>query len=177
MIELVRDEATNAPVIVTEYIESPYKNFRQMYDAITPELAKKYIFQILTGLHFSHSKGIMHRDIKPHNLMVDPYKQKITLIDWGLGEFYIPGKDYHCRVASRYFKGPELLTNNNYYHYSLDIWSLGCLMAGIIFKREPFFKGKDNIDQLVKIAKVVGTKEVNDYIFKYNLKPDREVYS
>jgi casein kinase II subunit alpha len=43
------------------------------------------------------------------------------------------------------------------YDYSLDIWSLGCMFAGMIFQKEPFFQGKDNYDQLVKIAKVLGT--------------------
>jgi casein kinase II subunit alpha len=48
-------------------------------------------------------------------------------------------------VASRYFKGPELLLDNPVYDYSVDIWSLGCLFAGIIFKQEPFFAGEDNL--------------------------------
>ncbi len=69
-------------------------------------------------------------------------------------------------MASRYFKGPELLVDNNYYDYSLDIWSLGAMMAGMvmnssyiqkIFKKEPFFVGADNYDQLDKIARVTGT--------------------
>ena len=50
------------------------------------------------------------------------------------------------RVASRYFKAPELLIPYNYYDYSMDMWSLGCMMAGIMFKKEPFFKGDDNWD-------------------------------
>jgi casein kinase II subunit alpha len=58
------------------------------------------------------------------------------------------------RVASRYFKGPELLVDFQEYDYSLDMWSLGCMLAGMIFKKEPFFHGQDNYDQLVRIAKV-----------------------
>ena len=50
----------------------------------------------------------MHRDVKPHNIMYDNEKKSVTLIDWGLAEFYFPGKEYNVRVASRYFKGPEL---------------------------------------------------------------------
>ena len=57
-------------------------------------------------------------------------------------------------MASRYFKGPELLVDLQEYDYSLDLWSLGCMIAGIVFKKEPFFHGHDNFDQLVKIAKV-----------------------
>jgi len=60
------------------------------------------------------------------------------------------------RVASRYFKGPELLVDLQDYDYGLDLWSLGCMFAGMIFRKEPFFYGHDNYDQLVKIAKVQG---------------------
>ena len=60
---------------------------------------------------------------------------------------------YNVRVASRYFKGPELLVDLQDYDYSLDLWSLGCMFAGMIFQKEPFFHGHDNYDQLVKIAK------------------------
>jgi casein kinase II subunit alpha len=65
--------------------------------------------------------------------MVNMEEKEVKIIDWGLSEFYFPGKDYNVRVASRYFKSPELLLNYNYYDYSLDIWSLGCMFAGIIF--------------------------------------------
>ena len=76
------------------------------------------------------------------------------------------------RVASRYFKGPELLVDLQTYDYSLDIWSLGCMFAGMIFKREPFFQGSDNYDQLVKIAKILGTDELYAYLDKYRLQLD-----
>ena len=49
--------------------------------------------------------GIMHRDVKPHNVMIDHEARKLRLIDWGLAEFYHPGQEYNVRVASRYFKG------------------------------------------------------------------------
>lgn len=61
--------------------------------------------------------------------MIDHEKRKLRLIDWGLAEFYHPGKEYNVRVASRYFKGPELLVDLQDYDYSLDMWSLGCMFA------------------------------------------------
>lgn len=76
--------------------------------------------------------GIMHRDVKPHNLIIDHKKRELRLIDWGLAEFYFSGQEYNVRVASRYFKGPELLVDNLLYDYSLDIWSLGCMFAGMV---------------------------------------------
>ena len=64
--------------------------------------------------------------------MYNHEKRELKIIDWGLADFYFPNKDYNVRVASRYFKGPELLVNYQYYDYSLDIWGLGCTFASIV---------------------------------------------
>jgi len=114
----------------------------------------------------------MHRDVKPHNVMIDHEKRKLRLIDWGLAEFYHAGTEYNVRVASRYFKGPELLVDFQEYDYSLDMWSLGAMFASMIFRKEPFFHGNSNSDQLVKIAKVLGTEDLFDYIDKYEIELD-----
>lgn len=105
--------------------------------------------------------------------MIDHEKRQLRLIDWGLAEFYHPGTAYNVRVASRYFKGPELLVDYQTYDYSLDMWSLGCMFASIIFRKEPFFHGQDNHDQLVKIARVLGTDDLFQYLEKYNIKLDK----
>jgi len=94
------------------------------------------------------------------------------LIDWGLAEFYHPGTEYNVRVASRYFKGPELLVDFQEYDYSLDLWSLGAMFASMIFRKEPFFHGNSNSDQLIKIAKVLGTDDLFDYLDKYDIELD-----
>lgn len=57
---------------------------------------------------------------------------QLRLIDWGLAEFYHPGTELHIRVASRYYKGPELLVGYKHYDYSLDIWSVGCILAAMV---------------------------------------------
>merc|ERR1712032_336405 len=75
--------------------------------------------------------------------------RKLRLIDWGLAEFYHPGKEYNVRVASRYYKGPELLVDLQLYDYSLDMWSLGCMLAGVL-----------------------GTDGLFAYLDKYNLELD-----
>ena len=99
---------------------------------------------------------------------------QLRLIDWGLAEFYHQGTEYNVRVASRYFKGPELLVDFQEYDYSLDMWSLGAMFASMIFRKEPFFHGNSNSDQLVKIAKVLGTDDLFEYLDKYDIELDAQ---
>ena len=84
-------------------------------------------------------------------------RRELRLIDWGLAEFYHPGKHYNVRVASRYFKGPELLVDLQHYDYSLDLWSVGCVLAAMVFRKAPFFYGQDNQDQLNFLASLLLT--------------------
>lgn len=152
LLDVVRDPVSKTPSLVFEFINNT--DFKYLYPTLTDFDIRYYIFELLKALDFSHSNGIMHRDVKPHNVMIDHENRQLRLIDWGLAEFYHPGREYNVRVASRYFKGPELLVDFQEYDYALDLWSLGCMFAGMIFKKEPFFHGHDNFDQLVKIARV-----------------------
>jgi casein kinase II subunit alpha len=67
---------------------------------------KYYMKKILKGLKHCHSKGIMHRDIKPQNILIDYESKNLKIADWGLADYYIPNREYNVRVASRYYKGP-----------------------------------------------------------------------
>eukprot|EP00879_Flechtneria_rotunda_P016319 GHRR01017074.1.p1 GENE.GHRR01017074.1~~GHRR01017074.1.p1 ORF type:complete len:216 (+),score=43.38 GHRR01017074.1:60-707(+) len=128
--------------------------------------------QLLMALDFTHSKGIMHRDIKPANVLIDHSKRQLKLIDWGLADFYFPGKEYPVRVATRFYKGPELLCDIRDYDYSLDIWGVGCMLAALLFRKQVFFRGEDELDQLVKISKVLGTEDLYAYAEKYGVELD-----
>lgn len=112
----------------------------------------------------------MHRDVKPQNLFFDLANGSMKLVDWGLGEFYHLGRSYSTKVAARFYKAPELLLGNEYYDYAVDVWALGCIFAAVLFQQEIVFQGKDNVDQLAVIAKVVGTDELYEYINGYKLK-------
>ncbi|KAL8228568.1 hypothetical protein R6Q59_000046 [Mikania micrantha] len=156
LLDIVRDQQSKTPSLIFEYVNNT--DFKVLYPTLSDVDIRYYIYELL-------------RDVKPHNVMIDHEKRKLRLIDWGLAEFYHPGKEYNVRVASRYFKGPELLVDLQDYDYSLDLWSLGCMFAGMIFRKEPFFYGHDNYDQLVKIAKVLGTDELNTYLQRHSRKP------
>jgi len=168
----VAREQSKTPSLIFEYVNNT--DFRSLYPKFTDYDVRYYIYELLKALHFCHSKGIMHRDVKPHNVMIDHEKRKLRLIDWGLAEFYHQGTEYNVRVASRYFKGPELLVDFQEYDYSLDMWSLGAMFASMIFRKEPFFHGNSNSDQLVKIAKVLGTEDLFDYLDKYDIELDQQ---
>ncbi|KAL6544904.1 hypothetical protein OROMI_023766 [Orobanche minor] len=72
----------------------------------------------------------MHPDVMPRNVMTDHEQYMLRLIDWGLAVYHAE-KEFNVHVASRYFKGPELLVDLHDYDYSLDLWSLGCMFAGM----------------------------------------------
>ncbi|KAK6128714.1 hypothetical protein DH2020_037564 [Rehmannia glutinosa] len=151
LLDIVRDQHSKTPSLIFEFVNST--DFKVLYPTLTDYDIRYYIYELLKALDFCHSQGIMHRDVKPHNVMIDHELRKLRLIDWGLAEFYHPGKEYNVRVASRYFKGPELLVDLQDYDYSLDMWSLGCMFAGM----------------------VLGTDELNAYLHKYRLELDPQL--
>ncbi|KAI8348810.1 casein kinase II catalytic subunit [Choanephora cucurbitarum] len=170
LLDVLKDPKTNTTSLVFEHVNNT--NFRTLYPQLTDTDVRYYMYQLLKALDSCHSKGIMHRDIKPNNIMIDHQKRKLRLIDWGLAEFYHPEKTYNVRVASRSFKGPELLVGFKKYDYSLDLWGFGCVFAGIIFGVDPLFYGYDNTDQLVNIAHILGTDDLVDYTEKYGFDLD-----
>lgn len=130
LLDIVKDPQSNTPALIFEHVNN--LDFKMLYPKFTDYDIRFYIYELLKALDFCHSKGIMHRDVKPHNVMIDHENKKLRLIDWGLAEFYHPGTSYNVRVASRYFKGPELLVDMQEYDYSLDMWSLGCMFASMV---------------------------------------------
>ncbi|KAK6461335.1 alpha subunit of casein kinase II [Scheffersomyces coipomensis] len=167
LLDVVREPQSKTPGLIFEHVNNV--DFRTLYPTFNDYDIRFYMYELLKALDYSHSMGIMHRDVKPHNVMIDHEKKTLRLIDWGLAEYYHPGTEYNVRVASRYFKGPELLVDFRLYDYSLDLWSYGCMLASMVFMKEPFFHGKSNTDQLVQIVRVLGSNSLNKYLEKYGL--------
>jgi casein kinase II subunit alpha len=167
LLDLAKDKTTETHVFVFEHVNSvPH---RKLFPTMGPLDIRFYLYEVLRSLDVVHAMGIMHRDIKPQNIVYDPTIRKLRIIDWVLAEFYHPGVPYNLRVASRHYKSPELLVGERRYDYSLDIWSLGCTMASMLLHIDPFFEGEDLEDQLVQIVKVLGTKVMDEYIAEHKL--------
>lgn len=144
LLDVVRDASSKTPSLIYEYI--PNIESKLLFPRLTDLDVRLYVYKLLEALDYSHQHGIMHRDVKPLNIVINHDEHALRLIDWGLADFYKPSQEYNVRVASRYYKGPELLVDDKLYHYSLDVWSLGCTLAGMVFRMDPFFKGADNND-------------------------------
>jgi casein kinase II subunit alpha len=119
--------------------------------------------KVLGALLYAHSNGIMHRDVKPHNIAVDPRTMKVRLLDWGLAEFYFPKQRCSSHVATRMFKAPELLLDYPYHDYGIDLWALGITFAFILFGKSIIGCGDDDKDQLQNVADLVGGEAIVKY--------------
>ncbi|KAJ1674101.1 Casein kinase II subunit alpha, partial [Spiromyces aspiralis] len=93
LLDIVREPISKTPALITEFVRNI--DFRTLYPRFTDTDVRYYIFELLKALDYAHSQGIMHRDVKPHNVMIDHEQRKLRLIDWGLAEFYHPGTEYN----------------------------------------------------------------------------------
>jgi casein kinase II subunit alpha len=161
-VDIVRDPATKTPAIIEEYVKCP--NPARVWMELKPEEVKMFTFEFLRTLDFIHSKGIIFRDVKPHNALIDRELKQLKLVDFGQAEFYIEGKELNTRVSAINFKAPEILLGYPLYDFAIDMWSFGALFASIIFRKNPFFGGRDTMDQLSKIAKIMGSQDILEMI-------------
>ncbi|KAJ3339683.1 hypothetical protein HDU93_007909 [Gonapodya sp. JEL0774] len=143
--------------LVFEYLDSDLKKFLDMYGGeIDPTLIKQLMYQLLKGIAFCHDHRVLHRDLKPQNLLINK-KGELKLGDFGLARaFGIPVRSYSNEVVTLWYRAPDVLMGSRQYSTSIDMWSAGCIMAEMAFGR-PFFCGNSVRDQLMRIFKYLGT--------------------
>lgn len=139
---------------------------------------QSFIYQILCGLKYIHSANVLHRDLKPGNLLVNA-DCELKIADFGLARGFSIDPEENAGymteyVATRWYRAPEIMlsfqsytkastSNNTHIAFSrieltkaVDVWSVGCILAELLGGR-PFFKGRDYVDQLNQILHYLGT--------------------
>ena len=117
----------------------------------------KYVFkQIVLGVQYLHQNWILHRDLKPDNILINTFGE-VKLTDFGLARnFGTPERAMTKGVVTRWYRAPEIFFGATYYGEAVDVWSLGCMLAEFI-NMEALFPGTGEFDMLGKIFKVRGT--------------------
>lgn len=123
----------------------------------TESQVKCYMQQLLRGLDHCHSRGVLHRDIKGSNLLIDN-NGILKIADFGLASFYDPHRSQALtsRVVTLWYRPPELLLGATYYGTAVDLWSTGCILAEL-YAGKPIMPGRTEVEQLHKIFKLCGS--------------------
>uniref|UniRef100_A0A061R8C0 cyclin-dependent kinase n=1 Tax=Tetraselmis sp. GSL018 TaxID=582737 RepID=A0A061R8C0_9CHLO len=120
-------------------------------------MMKYYLLQMIRGIAYCHSHRILHRDLKPQNLLIDRQRNVLKLADFGLARaFGVPVRAYTHEVVTLWYRAPEILLGAKHYSTPVDMWSIGCIFAEMINGR-PLFPGDSEIDQLFHIFRLMGT--------------------
>ena len=143
--------------LVFEFVEKDLKKFMDHTPGfLDPMLVKSYMYQLLRGLMFCHKRAIMHRDLKPQNLLVSR-EGVLKLADFGLARaFSLPIRQLTHEVVTLWYRAPEVLLGARHYAPPVDIWAVGTIFVELVNKR-PVFPGDSEIDELYKIFRGLGT--------------------
>ncbi|GBP31584.1 hypothetical protein EVAR_78163_1 [Eumeta japonica] len=128
---------------------------------LTPANVKAYIIMTLKGLEYLHQNWILHRDLKPNNLLINR-EGVLKIGDFGLAKaFGSPSRINTHQVVTRWYRSPELLFGARHYGTGVDMWAIGCILAELLL-RVPFLPGESDLDQLSRIFQ--GMKGLPDYV-------------
>jgi len=148
--------------VVTELMQSDLHKIIVSPQPLSADHVRVFLYQILRGLKYLHSAGILHRDIKPGNLLVNSNCQ-LKICDFGLARCEEPdtSKEMTQEVVTQYYRSPELLAGSTYHSYGVDIWSVGCIFAELL-GRKILFQAQSPIQQLNQVISLLGTPSPED---------------
>ncbi|BFZ60718.1 negative regulator of the PHO system [Saitoella coloradoensis] len=149
----------NKLMLVFEFMERDLKKYMDVVGKngqLPSQTIKSFMYQLLLGLAHCHENRVLHRDLKPQNLLINS-SGALKLADFGLARaFGIPVNTFSNEVVTLWYRAPDVLLGSRNYSTSIDLWSCGCIMAEMYMGR-PLFPGTTNEDQLLKIFRVMGT--------------------
>ncbi|ORY00175.1 kinase-like domain-containing protein [Clohesyomyces aquaticus] len=127
-----------------------------------PDMVKKFMTQLCQGVRYCHAHRVLHRDLKPQNLLIDR-DGNLKLGDFGLARaFGVPLRTYTHEVVTLWYRAPEILLGGRQYSTGVDMWSVGCIFAEMC-TRKPLFPGDSEIDEIFKIFRILGTPTEQDW--------------
>jgi len=143
--------------LVFEFLDQDLKKLLDMQEGgLDAATTKSFLFQLLRGVAYCHQHRVLHRDLKPQNLLISR-DGALKLADFGLARaFGIPVRSYTHEVVTLSYRAPDVLMGSRKYSTPVDIWSVGCIFAEMANGR-PLFPGNTDQDQLQRIFKVLGT--------------------
>ncbi|XP_034575976.1 cyclin-dependent kinase A-2 isoform X2 [Setaria viridis] len=144
--------------LVFEYLDLDLKKHMDSSpDFKNHRIVKSFLYQILRGIAYCHSHRVLHRDLKPQNLLIDRRTNLLKLADFGLARaFGIPVRTFTHEVVTLWYRAPEILLGARHYSTPVDVWSVGCIFAEMV-NQKPLFPGDSEIDELFKIFRILGT--------------------
>ena len=155
---IITSQLSKSIYLVFEYMEHDLAGLVSNPDIkFTDSQIKCYMRQLLSGLEHCHLRGIMHRDIKVSNILVNN-EGILKIGDFGLANNINPNSKHPLtnRVVTLWYRPPELLMGSTNYGVSVDLWSVGCVFAEL-FLGKPILKGRTEVEQLHKIFKLCGS--------------------
>jgi len=150
--------------LVFEFLDQDLKKYLDSFgdNGLDAHTTKSFLRQLLHGICHCHENRVLHRDLKPQNLLINR-EGELKLADFGLARsFGIPVRSYTHEVVTLWYRSPEVLLGSRHYSTPIDLWSVGCIFAEIASGR-PLFPGRNDKDQLLKIFKVLGTPTLADW--------------
>ncbi|GER42985.1 mitogen-activated protein kinase 1 [Striga asiatica] len=162
--------------MVYELMDTDLHQIIKSSQPLSNDHCKYFIFQLLRGLKYLHSANILHRDLKPGNLLINS-NCHLKICDFGLARTSrANGRLMTEYVVTRWYRAPELLLSCDNYGTSIDVWSAGCILAEIM-GRQPIFPGNDCLTQLRLIIGILGTRPESDLEFIDNARAQKFVQS